>query len=501
VLRLLITLTYQYGLQRFLETRKQALTFKLFQNYLSYNYQEFAQKNPAAINKLIFIDTTALALVISSGQILFSETFTVTLIYISLLVINWKMTLVLSVILFTKVTFLLSIFSKRLGVAGNKMALYSKQISKLFNESFRNFKLVKLFGREPHILDRFTKESGHLIRTNILRNILLETPRLLLETVGFTILIGTVMYVVYSVATPEHIIPILAVYALAFYRFMPSTSRIMNSYNQIVFTKGTIEISENILHRSEILGDQEINFTNLFEIKNLTFAYKDQKNVLTNISMTIKKQERIAFIGESGAGKSTLADIIMGFYLPKQGDIYIDGKKLTLENIRSWRKKIGYIPQQIYLFDGTVADNITMGRKIDEQKIISTLKKANIYNFLSTKNGLNTTVGEGGILLSGGQMQRIAIARALYSDPEILVLDEATSALDNQTENKIMEEIYNFHSDKTLVVVAHRLSTVLRCEKIYKIENQSIKAIERQELITQQIWNHQNDKTNKENIL
>jgi ABC-type multidrug transport system fused ATPase/permease subunit len=358
-----------------------------------------------------------------------------------------------------------------------------RNIGKLFNESFRNFKLVKLFGQEQKILSRFQEENKNLIRASIMRNVLLETPRLFLETIGFTILVSAVMYIVYKVATPEYVIPILSMYALAFYRFMPSTTRIMEAYSQISFNKGTIELSEEIMVQEEKLGNKLSTFEKLLEIKNLSFGYQENKPVLTNVFLNIKKHERIALVGESGAGKSTLADVIMGFYLIKNGAIFADGQKLTKENIKSWRKKIGYIPQQIYLFDGTVAGNVVMGRDFCEEQVIKVLKKANIYDFLLEKNGLKTKVGESGILLSGGQMQRIAIARALYSDPEILVLDEATSALDDKTESKIMNEIYSAHKDKTLIIIAHRISTVLRCEKIYEIKDCKIEPVAHESLI------------------
>ena len=335
---------------------------------------------------------------------------------------------------------------------------------------------------ENYILSRFTKEDKQLINANVLNKVLQETPRLFLETIGFVILVGAVIYVVYRINTPEYIIPILSMYALAFYRFMPSTTKIMNAYNAITFSKGTLDLSSDLIYQTEQIGNKIISFNKSISFKNVTFAYNKANQILTNLSLRINKKERIALIGESGAGKSTLADIIMGFYLPKEGSIYIDNQLLTAENVRSWRNKIGYIPQSIYLFDGTVTENIVFGRSYNKEKIISVLKKANVYNYLLTQDGIDTKVGEGGIRLSGGQMQRIAIARALYSDPEILVLDEATSALDNKTETNIMNEIYNLNKDKTLIIIAHRLSTVLKCEKIYKVENQNVTLIDKKDL-------------------
>ncbi len=166
-----------------------------------------------------------------------------------------------------------------------------------------------------------------------------------------------------------------------------------------------------------------------------------------------------------------MVDIIIGLYKPKDGKIFTDDTLINDLNIKSWRSKVGYIPQSVYLFDGTVGENVAFGVDYDAKKVDEVLKKVKIYDFLKTKEGQATLVGEGGVMLSGGQKQRIAIARALYTDPEILVLDEATSALDDATEKEIMDEIYSISDDKTLIIIAHRLSTIDRCEKIYRLEN------------------------------
>ena len=187
--------------------------------------------------------------------------------------------------------------------------------------------------------------------------------------------------------------------------------------------------------------------------------------------MIIEKGSKIAVIGESGSGKTTLVDIILGIYTPDEGNIFVDNIAITNENIKDWRQKIGYIPQSIYLFDGTVAENVCFGLDYDEQKVVKALKKANIYDFLKQKEGLSTLVGENGIKLSGGQKQRIGIARALYRDPEILVLDEATSALDGEIENRIIEEVFNLSENITLVIIAHRKSTIKKCKIIYEFNN------------------------------
>ena len=180
----------------------------------------------------------------------------------------------------------------------------------------------------------------------------------------------------------------------------------------------------------------------------------------------------MAIIGESGSGKSTMIDILMGVLQPVDGNVLVDGNTLTAKNLGSWRKKIGYIPQHVYLMDGDVSDNVSFGRVVDKNKVIRALKIAHIYDFLiDYHEGVDTFVGDNGIKLSGGQRQRIAIARAFYDDPDVIILDEATSALDSDTETIVMDLIYKASKGKTMVVIAHRLSTISNCNKVYEIKD------------------------------
>ncbi|EHR1320558.1 ABC-type lipopolysaccharide transporter PglK, partial [Campylobacter jejuni] len=206
------------------------------------------------------------------------------------------------------------------------------------------------------------------------------------------------------------------------------------------------------------------------------FGYEGKKYLFKNLNLNIKKGEKIAFIGESGCGKSTLVDLIIGLLKPKEGQILIDEQELNANNTKNYRQKIGYIPQNIYLFNDSIAKNITFGDAVDEEKLNRVIKQANLEHFIKNlSQGVQTKVGDGGSNLSGGQKQRIAIARALYLEPEILVLDEATSALDTQSEAKIMDEIYKISKDKTMIIIAHRLSTITQCDKVYRLEHGKLK--------------------------
>jgi ATP-binding cassette subfamily B protein/ATP-binding cassette subfamily C protein len=297
-------------------------------------------------------------------------------------------------------------------------------------------------------------------------------PKSILECMGFSLLVAAVIFILANYRDPSRVIPIISMYALALYRILPSVHRMLGNLNNIAYIQDALDtLDKNSSQETEKGGAAPLRFEESIRLEDVTFGYTAGKDILNSISLEIKKGERVAIVGESGGGKSTLVDLIIGINRPDSGAIYLDGSILSDENIRTWRSKIGYIPQSIYLFDGTVAENVAFGSEPDGAKIKQALETANIRDFLSQKEGINTIVGEGGIQLSGGQLQRIGIARALYDNPDVLVLDEATSALDTETEARIMDEIYNISKDKTLIVIAHRLSTVERCGRKIRVEN------------------------------
>jgi ABC-type bacteriocin/lantibiotic exporter with double-glycine peptidase domain len=256
---------------------------------------------------------------------------------------------------------------------------------------------------------------------------------------------------------------------------LPAINRILGYFNSIAYLHQSLKrIYEDLNLETDHEGSAPVTFKKSVRGEKLWFAYLKGGDVIKDASLEISIGEKIAVTGESGSGKTTLVDILIGIYRPLQGNLYVDDILINNENIRSWRKKIGYIPQSIYLFDGTVAENVSFGSVHDEEKIISVLKKARIWNFLEERDGIHTRVGERGLQLSGGQKQRIGIARALYNEPEVLVLDEATSSLDDATETEIMNEIYDVSGNKTLIIIAHRLSTVERCDRRIRVENGTI---------------------------
>lgn len=472
ILRAIYSVFYSYSLNRFSFGTYNEFAYRLFKGYINLPYKDFVTKNTSLLTKNIMSEAQNLSNLVQHGLIFVAEFFTVLFLYALLLAVDWQMTLVLSIVLGIKVFSLTKVLSKIVKKEGKKRSEFQAKFMRIISETFGNFKLVKLYGNEHEIFKSFENANSNYTKSNIIYSTINQIPRGILETLGFSILIGIVLYILFRYQDASFVIPIISMYALALYRMLPAINRIMISYNGMIFLQKSLDIvHDDLTYIIEPEGNDVIRFNTSLTLSKVSFDYNKTTNVLHDISLTIHKGDRIAFIGESGSGKSTLVDIIIGVYKPSFGLVMIDDTPLSNANIKAWRAKIGYIPQSIYLLDGTVGENVSFGHEYDEMKIINALQKANIWEFLLSKDGIHTRVGEGGIQLSGGQKQRIGIARALYSAPDILVLDEATSALDTETEASIMNEIYAIGQDKTLIVIAHRLSTLQGCSKIIQIKN------------------------------
>ncbi len=482
IFRAILNLSYFYALNRFSQGRYHLLAYRLFENYMGMEYKNFIDKNSSHMAKNIINEANNLVQLISAVLFMMSEVFVLILIYSMLLYVNWKMTLLLTFFLGINVILLKLFISTKIKKAGIEREKFQQKFYEIIHKSFGNFKIIKLKSKDKEVLDQFNNASYGFAKSNIKNQTLSQFPRLFLEMIGFSLVSIIVVYLVLKYHTDiKAALPILMVFVIGLYRLMPSVNRIFTSYNQILFFNQSLNIIHNeFIYEPEELGDEKIDFQKEIKLLGVSFSYLQNKPVLKDINLTIKKGEKIGIIGASGSGKSTLIDIIIGLYKPERGNILIDSTLLNEQNIKEWRKKVGYIPQSIYLQDGDIAENVALSKEIDEKRVKKVLKQANILEFLETHHkGIHTEVGENGIKLSGGQKQRIAIARALYDNPEVLVLDEATSALDNETEKKIMEEIYEMSEGKTLMIIAHRLSTIEKCQKIYKMENGEIKVREK----------------------
>lgn len=474
-----INILFLYLSNRFAGKKHHSIKERLFRNYIQLYYQDFVKENTGMLTKNIMQEVSYVTQGLTPGLVIISEVFILVLLYTLLLLTDWKVTMATSITMGILVMVISKLIKKSIAKSGDLKSLLAGKLNKMINEAFGNFQIVKMTGNEDLIVSQFGRISKKLAFVLAHYMFILGVPKIFLETVGIVVIIAIATYVSYSYADSSLVLPVLSMFALAFYRMLPSINKIISGVNQIRFFRPSLDIVYGELSKkSESLGTQEITFQKAIELEGVTFGFQDGRNVLNRISIKIPKGHKVAYVGESGSGKSTLVNLIMGMYQPDTGNIRIDGQLLTEEMIRSWRRKIGYIPQSIYLFDGTVAENVIFYRKPDKEKLIQSLKKANIYDFLQTKEGVDTNVGDGGIQLSGGQKQRIAIARALYGDPDILILDEATSALDDATEKKIMEEIYQVSAGKTLLVIAHRLSSLRKCEVMYRLNQGNIQVME-----------------------
>jgi len=275
----------------------------------------------------------------------------------------------------------------------------------------------------------------------------------------------------------------------AAFRMIPSINRILAALQNLKYYSSSIDVISKELFDSPIIEKNKpssFEFNNKITVDNLDFSYK-KKKILEGINLDIEIGETIGIVGESGSGKSTLVDLLNGLLKPTKGTIKVDNRNIE-EFITSWQLSIGYVGQEIFLIDDTIKANIAFGieeEKIDHNKINQVLKASQLSKFISElENGVETMVGDRGIQLSGGQRQRIGIARALYHNPSVLIFDEATASLDDQTEKQVMKSIYNLKQNKTMIIIAHRISTLNQCDKIYEIQHGQIKLKEKEWIAT-----------------
>lgn len=379
--------------------------------------------------------------------------------------------------------FLFKVVKKRLQNNGENISKVNNHRFRLMNDGFGGIRDVLLQGRDKEFIKRF-KETGRILAYSEGNNDALTlVPRYFMELVAFGTMIALVLYLI---ATHDGnlgmILPIFSVYALATFKLLPAFQQI---YANLAIIKGNIAAFSNI--QKDLMNSMKDQQTKINDEKNylsinekisfedITFTYPGKtKETLTNINISIPSKNIVGIVGPSGSGKSTLIDILIGLIEPDHGQLKIDNIKINNQNLRKWQNNIGFVSQSIFLSEGTIAENVAFGIPDDQiniENIHRALELANLQDFIqSLENGVDTIVGERGVQLSGGQRQRIGIARALYFKPEVLVFDEATSSLDGITEKMIMNAIHKFTGQKTIILIAHRLKTVEKCDQIFFID-------------------------------
>lgn len=372
---------------------------------------------------------------------------------------------------------------KALVINGRRLSSVATNRFRLMNEGFGGIKDVLLLNRNQDFIDKFSIEGNTQAKAQGLNKTISQVPRFFIELLAFGAMISLVLILIKThEGNLGTVLPILAVYALACFKLLPALQQI---YSSITTIKGNVAafeaIKEDLINSQEKptsqqnLSPQGITLTKEVKLQNIQFSYPNKlTNAVDNVSMSIPANNVIGIVGASGSGKSTLIDIILGLLTPQDGEIYVDGILLTEENKREWQDLLGFVPQSIFLSEGSIAENIAFGipaDKIDFNQVMNAIDLAHLTELVKElPDGINTKVGERGVQLSGGQRQRIGIARALYNEADILIFDEATSALDGITEKIIMDAIHDFTGKKTIIMIAHRLKTVQKCDTIYLME-------------------------------
>ena len=416
------------------------------------------------------------------------------LVAISLFLLLWytnsTVMLILLVVLLP-IIFLIYSFKQKIREWGAQTRQSKGELIKTINHSLGGIKETKVIGCEQYFKQQILQQTKELETSQTSFFSFNTVPRYTIEAAMVVSTIGVICYFLFAGSDIDRLHGVLGVYALASIRFMPAFSQATSGINTLRNSSYAIDRlyfdlkgwQQDILHqkvRAQIPVEprKKLSFQEGLELSHISYQYPNQDSrAIENLSLSIKKGESIAFIGKSGAGKTTLVDIILGLLVASEGDIKVDGKS-AYSDLRAWQNLIGYIPQSIFLADDTIERNIAFGvpdELVDRQRLYQAIETAQLTEVIDNlPNGIDTKVGERGILLSGGQRQRIGIARALYHEREILVLDEATAALDNETEKLVVDAINSLSGKKTLITIAHRLSTVEKCDRIYRLDRGKI---------------------------
>ena len=473
---------------RYTFSLESSISKRLLESYLRQTYSWFLDKHSGDMGKGILsevAETIHYSLTPLLGMI--SQLFLTTLLIILIVLVNPLVALItllflllLNLLIFNKV----KNWIKLIGV--NKVK-HNQRRYKTVVEAFGAIKEIKLSGIEKIYSNKFSSAANDFSTANSNVQIVSILPKYLLEALSFGFLILFILYNLSLGNNLTEVLPILSMFAFAALRLIPAFQQIFSSLNKINFsTKGLDDILYRLNENKDLKISKKTNnslqIKNKIEINNLNFVYPNSNRIALNkINLSIQSGKKIGIVGSTGSGKTTLIDILLGLLKPTNGEISLDGNKISKLGLREWQNSIGYVPQNIFLSDKTIAENIAFGLSLEEldiERVKEVCKIASLHNFITEELEQNyfTEVGERGIRLSGGQRQRIGIARALYNNPSLLVLDEATSALDNLTEKVIIESIANHSKNITTIIIAHRLNTIKNCDCIYYLDKGEIKS-------------------------
>lgn len=465
------------------------LSIKIYRASLFDSYSNHINKKTSTIISAVTQKVYQTFLTISSIITFVSSVFILIALISILIWINPKV--MLFFIIFFSILYLAIVLFGKKTLKKNSQVINEEQNKIVFNlqNGLGAFRDIILDKAQEYYIRIFAKANLNKARREAINNIIQNSPRYILEGVGIILVVVLIIFWNYFLDNSNKILevfPILAALAIGAQKILPLINNLYLNFS--IFKGNVYQIDEviNFLNRYEekqkikkLVKEKEINFKNLISFNNVDFSYENKKEyILENINLEIKKGSKVGIIGRSGEGKSTFLDLLMGLLEPKNGTICVDGIKLSPETLISWQSKISHVPQKLFLSDSSFLENIAFGKSIkdiDLKKIELVSKKAQLHEFImSLKDGYHEQIGERGIKLSGGQIQRVGLARSLYKNSEIIIFDEATNSLDTETERLIMEELYSLEKNLTIIIVAHRLNTLSKCDVIFEVKNKKI---------------------------
>ncbi len=476
---------------RFVWRKNHNISSALLKKYLSLPYVYFLTKNTADLTKNILSEVDVLTgnFILPLIDIMVKG-FVVIGILSMLLFTNIYITILSAIMFSGSYALIYFYFHDKLKVNGAKRLKENMLRFKTAGEALSGIKDIKVTGREAFFYYRYLRHSREFSNLQAWSSLIGNIPKYFLETIAFGGIVTLVLYFISTAGNANEVVPMVSFFAFAAYRLMPALHVVFAAFTRIRFSQATVnriikDLSEKGGFREQFLVYEKdpikpMPFNTSLQLKEVSYNYPNTNEpVIHNINLSIQRNSSIGLVGPTGAGKTTLVDIILGLLIPQKGEFFVDGVKINENNILNWQKNLGYVPQHIYLSDDTIMNNIAFGipsEKIDRKAGEYATRISNLHDFIISKlpNGYETIVGERGIRLSGGERQRVGIARALYHDPEVLVFDEATSSLDGITESAVLEAINNIAKLKTLIIIAHRLTTVKNCDIIYLIDKGKI---------------------------
>ncbi|WP_221793645.1 ABC transporter ATP-binding protein [Aquisediminimonas sediminicola] len=479
-----IRIVTTYAMNLYAQVGGHHLAERLLSMYLRQPYEFFLEHHSSDLTKKIMLDSQSLvSQILQPGMYVIAYTLVLMIMTSMMLALDPVLALAVGGVIGSLYVLIYQTIKRLLSRLGRDLEVATKERFSAIDVAFGGIKDIKLLGRENVYLDQFRPASLRCAQHQATNATLGESPRYLIEAVAIGGALALALVLLATSSGSGIVLPGLSVYALAGYKLIPAAQRIYSGLSNLRFGEGTLDsITADFNAEIAFTPLQEVTTTAILPkleivLDNVVFAYpKAKKNALNGVELIIPVGASIGLVGGTGAGKTTLVDIILGLLRPTDGQLIVDGQAIDDHNLRAWQQALGYVPQSIFLADASVAENIALGvakRDIDMVKIEECARMAQIHDFVMNEmpDQYYTTVGERGVRLSGGQRQRIGIARALYHNPSVLVLDEATSALDSITEQAVMESVQALSHQKTIIMIAHRLSTVRACDTIFMLDH------------------------------